>query len=564
MSWQFSPFMLPTFLAAAISAALLVVARRHRDEPMAPSFALLMAGLFVWSLGYGVQLAATSLSAMLFWDAVGFVGSVTAPTAWFLLAARYAGYDDRLTGRRRGLLAVEPLAVLALVWTNDAHRLIWRDAAVGAGDALVPVLTFGPAYWLNFAYSYLLIGLGLLLLALTAAGGARIHRRQSALLVVGAVVPLAVNAAFHVAPALNPMPAVDLTTFAFAISGAVFGIALFRYRILDLVPVARETLFEEMEDGLIVLDDGGRVVDCNPTARRVLGPDPEGRPLGETPVGTTGSRHDEIVTVEAGDATLTYDLRSTVLRDARGREAGRVVVMRDITELRIVREQEQRLDVLNRVLRHNVRNEMNVVMGYADILAESSTGPAREYAETIHEVAGRTVAISEKARAIQSTLTAGGRERSIVDVGEVVGATVAEHADRFPDADVAVDAPAVRAVAAGRDHLATAVANVVENALRHSDRAVPRVRVSVERDGEWVALRVADDGPGVPAFEVASLAEGRETPLEHGSGLGLWLVHWIVEASGGRLSFAENRPRGSVVTIELRPAPDDGDAPAAR
>jgi signal transduction histidine kinase len=70
-------------------------------------------------------------------------------------------------------------------------------------------------------------------------------------------------------------------------------------------------------------------------------------------------------------------------------------------------------------------------------------------------------------------------------------------------------------------------------------------------------VSVADDGPGIPDHERAVLTDGEETALEHGSGLGLWLVHWVVERSGGRLSFAENDPRGSVVRMDLRPASED-------
>lgn len=114
-----------------------------------------------------------------------------------------------------------------------------------------------------------------------------------------------------------------------------------------------------------------------------------------------------------------------------------------------------------------------------------------------------------------------------------------------------------------------ALEEVVRNAIVHNDRAEPTVEVTVDVDGPpgtgEVAVSVADDGPGVPGAEQEVLTEGDETPLTHASGVGLWLVNWAVSKSGGRLSFEENDPRGSIVTVHLRrtsapvtDAPDDG------
>jgi signal transduction histidine kinase len=104
-------------------------------------------------------------------------------------------------------------------------------------------------------------------------------------------------------------------------------------------------------------------------------------------------------------------------------------------------------------------------------------------------------------------------------------------------------------------HLVTAVGNLLNNAIEHNDAERPSVRVSVEPtdgDGRYVRIRVADNGPGIPEAEREVLREGTETPLEHGSGLGLWIVYWIATMSGGDITFEENDGRGSVVTLALQ------------
>lgn len=132
---------------------------------------------------------------------------------------------------------------------------------------------------------------------------------------------------------------------------------------------------------------------------------------------------------------------------------------------------------------------------------------------------------------------------------------VADVREAWPDAEVTLSAPDVAPVRATDEVLlATAFRNLVENAIEHNDRPRPRVDVAVQDGGRWTAVSVADDGPGIPSMERSVLRSRGEAPLRHGSGLGLWVVRWIVRACGGDLDEEENEPRGSVVTVRLRPA----------
>jgi signal transduction histidine kinase len=105
--------------------------------------------------------------------------------------------------------------------------------------------------------------------------------------------------------------------------------------------------------------------------------------------------------------------------------------------------------------------------------------------------------------------------------------------------------------------LESAIRNVLENAVVHNDGPEPTVEATVEADGDGYRIVVADNGPGIPAVERTVFTEARETALEHASGLGLWLVHWIVTESGGDLTIDTREPTGTLVTMRL-PGADTG------
>jgi len=229
-----------------------------------------------------------------------------------------------------------------------------------------------------------------------------------------------------------------------------------------------------------------------------------------------------------------------------------------------LREREQRLNVLNRVLRHNLRNEMTVVVGHAEFIAEESDDLLANSAESILSSTDDLTSLSERAREIQE-IRGTADDRTVADAADLAGEAVADAREAFPDVEVDLDTESapLRAVPT----VALAVEHVVDNACRHNEGDPQRVRVSTgtgTRDGVPVAwVTVQDDGPGLPEQEQTVLREGRETALEHGSGLGLWVVYWVVRESDGTLGFDVRDGEGTKVTLEFpaaeSPELDDGD-----
>ncbi|WP_058367505.1 PAS domain S-box protein [Haloparvum sedimenti] len=203
---------------------------------------------------------------------------------------------------------------------------------------------------------------------------------------------------------------------------------------------------------------------------------------------------------------------------------------RDVTDRR---EREQRLAVLDRVLRHDLRNRLNVVIGHASGI-EAGEGEIAHHVDRIKKASENLLSLSNAARRFRSALR-GDVDLEPVQLDEVVATAAAGICDDYPHAEIETTLASVSVLA--NDSVAVAVEELLTNAVVHCDRD-PHVRVSLERDpgvdeGPTAVLRVTDNGPGIREADRAPLAGTDETPTEHASGIGLWLVRWTVEDAGG-------------------------------
>ncbi len=210
------------------------------------------------------------------------------------------------------------------------------------------------------------------------------------------------------------------------------------------------------------------------------------------------------------------------------------------------------LDVVNRVLRHNLRNDMNVVLGSIETLAEELGADYPEL-DRVAETAEELLALAATARRLDAIvrLDSAYEERRLRPLAEEVAA---ETRRAYPDADVTVAGETAPGVPLKRT-FRTAVGELVENAAKHGGTE-PEVRVRVENGEGEAEIHVVDSGPGLPEHEAAVLTNGKETPLVHGSGLGLWTVHWIVTDHGGSVSTTVTEA-GTRVTITVPTVPFD-------
>lgn len=482
----------------------------------------------------------------------------TAAVSMFLLAYEFV---FKWTVPRWVVVCVfAPILVLfGLSWVNPGHLVFTAEYHVGP-DGFLYFPNFGGPVKLvvTKVYGYLMVFLGAGMFVGEALRTDGTHRRQTVYLLV--IFSMLVLSTMIKVAGLVPIY-FDPTSVVYSLSGVLFAYSINKHGLLKFVPLAREQTFEEVNDAILVVDPGGVVVDLNGSARRLFGGEVIGQRI-ETTLPEYEAPDDEestrTITLQQDEKQLFFSMRVSTVAYGRGME-GRITVLNDITELK---KRENELDllkqILSRLFRHNVRNGLNLIAGYADFIEDDSEGQVAEWAARIQEQALKIVNQAEKVRTIEDVFAYDETVRwSLRDELEEV---LAEYRS---DPRVTIGSDVDDVAVAVHPRFDLAIRELIDNALtHHTGDETPAVDVYTEHTATGVTVIVEDNGPGLPLDEIAVLDAEEETDLEHSSGIGLWLVHWITVRSDGTLR-AELTDSGTRVRIFVPRATPNGNEPAS-
>ena len=349
---QSTPLVTFFFVAPLIGAAalLLVLVRsswRGRRVPERVYFSLLLTGIGLWCGFYALEASVPPIAAKTVFAQLQYLGIASVPVLLLLFALYYSGNSGWLRPKVQALLFVIPTLTLLLIATNGLHHLVWSSVrADPSGPFPALLIEHGPYFWVHLIYSYLLVLAATGVLITSAVRFPQDCRRQSVLVIVAAIAPLVANIFY--ALGLIPDDNLDLTPYAFAVTGGLLALALSRYRLFDLFlglrAQARSALVESMPDAVLVIDGEGRIVDSNPAARQVL--EHVAQPLTGISLAeaigleysspefarSEGSRHEIELPVEGGGGI--FDVLVSRLGSSQAGPSGHLIVLRDITERR--------------------------------------------------------------------------------------------------------------------------------------------------------------------------------------------------------------------------------------
>lgn len=586
--WAALPYTIPLFISALLASSIVVIPWKRRAVPGAIALTIMGLAAAVWSLGYALELSSAQSPLGLFWARMQYLGIVAVPVAWLVFALQYTGNGHQITRRTVALMLVMPLLTVALVWTNDFHKLVWPNVSLSTSGPF-PILDFdhGPGFWLYNLFSHICLLLGAILLFRPYIRPSQIFRRQTLALVVGIAVPWLGNAIYVLN--LSPWPGLDLTPFAITIAVLSIALGIVRFQFLALVPIARHSVIEGMSEGVIVLDDQNRLVDINPAALQSLGRPAEavmGQPitqvLAEQPLILERYRGvfntmDELL-IEHDSERRFFDVRISPLYDRRRRVRGRLIVWRDISERKRMEEDllrsKEAAEAANRAkstflanMSHELRTPLSAILGYSQLIQKD----ALERSDTRYE--------DELSMILSSGYHLLDLIAGILDYAKIEAGKMEIEPDRFDIAALVrtvvatvrpllaenentleVQCPTtLGSMYADKTKTRQILMNLLSNATKFTlrGRIVLMVTREIDADKEWVAFRIADTGIGIDPehsaliFQEFTQVDGSNTRKYGGMGLGLAISLRFARMMGGDITLVSALGQGSTFTVRL-------------
>jgi len=571
------------FASTGLSIWAAVIARTRRSVPGSSAFGWLMLAVALWSFTSAMHTLVSDRDARILIAKFQYVGVAPIGVLWLLFASEYsrmAWTADRLL---RTIVWVVPAITFALALTNEQHWFYWssiREVQIADGTRLI--YTGGPWYWIHAIYSYFLVLIGTLILVRGLRRFPPPYRRQTTMIIIGAIVPWAGNLLYLA----GAFPGFDLTPIAFTVSGALFTWGIYRYRLFGLVPVAREMVVDSLDDGVLVLDAQRRIVDFNAAAERYTGISATslGRPVEEvvawwnqavTETRATAEGQPSLVKVEPGPRY--FEIKVSAVRDSQRRFVGWLVTIHDISNRRRneaeryaferrVQEQQmsESLMVLAGGVAHDFNNLLTGILGNADLIAIQSppNSDERHAAEAIVIGAQRAADLVSKMLAYSG----GGHvvaeqvnlELLVREMVDLLGASVAR--------DCALhyhSTGALPMIETDPTHIRQVVMNLIINAAEAVDDQHGVINVETGREtldksmlrqmtfgadvppGDYVYVDVVDNGAGMSEETLARMCEPFFSTKDQGRGLGMAAVRGIVRSHRAALRVTSKEGQGT-------------------
>ncbi len=348
-------YLICVFGSAALMLVLAAYAWRHRNLPAIKAFFVLILGVAEWILAVGFMGISDPEGAAAFWHKAIYLGICVVPLTSLVFFVQFTGRGRWLTRNRIFALSLPLLLIQGLIWTNDLHGRIFSEVTFRrSGMITVRQEAYGDLYWFHSSYGYTLIALGIVYLIWAAWRAVSPFRLQIIVLLLAVEIPLITS----VSETLQVTDYI-IVPFGFAAMGLIMGWSIFRLRFLDLLPVARSKLVDTMVDPMIAVDNQDRIIDVNPATIRLLaasGSEVATRELiGKTMDEALGEWREQFrefrgranvkaeIKLNIDGRRRYFDLRVTPILESLNQPRGRLIILREITELKEVQRELRRL-----------------------------------------------------------------------------------------------------------------------------------------------------------------------------------------------------------------------------
>ena len=567
-------YMVGNLTGLIVCLILFAYAWMRRSTPGGRASAAMMFSVSFWLLTNVVGWLTEDPNAQFFWERMGYLGVFTLPVGWFAFSLVLAGNERWIDKGRLILLLIVPALLFGLVLSGAFFKEVRYFVRDGVN---LHEVDYNGWIFVAMVYTYLLVGSGAFFMVRAVQRAPNLLRYQAAALMIAPLFPLVVNLIFL--SRIFPM-VYDLTPVTFALSGGILSWGMFRYRLFDLVPVARGAMVDRVSDGMIVVDTLGRVADLNPAAQQILNvraAQEIGRPLVDrlpqlTETLSVVPAHHAEIALERDGQLVYYEAMATPLYVQRELLAGHLILLHDVSARKqvesglqeaLVREREVN-EIKSRFysyFSHQLRTPLSVIMSSAELLDHYGLAwpndKRQRHFQRIYQAVDRLIKLAENAAAYEKAehshlLAAPEFFDPAAFSRQLIEETLVSDPDqhqicfekRGPDLEAYQDGNLLRQV----------LENLLSNAFKFSPRG-STVHFTLDVSPEELCFTVKDQGFGIPEEELTQVTQpfyrGSNISTTPGTGLGLAIAAQYIQQIQGDLSLESRQNAGTTVVVKL-------------
>ncbi len=550
-------------------------------------FAVTMLLVSIWAIGYGMELLSKTLEGMLFWVKIEYIGIALAPGTWIWFCLKYTGLDKWVNYKSAIIVFAIPIITYLMILTNDLHHLHYREVSVyNFGPFPLLKITIGPWYVIHTTFFYLSLLFGNILLLIKFRSADSIYRKQINLLIFAGVVPWFFNISYLLG--YRPFEHIDLTPYAFLFTYIFIGIALLRFELFNIKPIARDKVFELITKGILVFDPNEKVIDYNRAILKAINK-PMNSLIGKSMEELFGNKPEllEIIKnrdvcevelkLDSGIINSEFRVECVPILDKKGHFNGMMVLFENISaERKIQRQLQFQADELGRtnslkdklftIISHDLRGP---ILGIRELIRLTNEGVIGkdEFFEILPEVNQNMDSVSillENLLAWTSSQLKGevvekeefNLEDMIQEQFLLFDKTVNEKGILLKKVKYTKGAILVFA---DKNMIDLAIRNLISNAIKFSGKG-DIISVILKEKTESVYIRIKDTGSGIPPENLEKLRKKESISTlgknkESGTGLGLLLVQDYIYKNGSNLYIESTLNEGSEFSFYLSKKP---------
>jgi signal transduction histidine kinase len=568
MHLSVNPFALILLVSglATIIMTLIIFKRLKQSER---SFALVLGLAGWWALTYGGELSSTTFSTMFFWLKLEYIAICFLPPALLFFIHVFISSQKLVIKPLHALILVIPILTISLVWTNDVNHFYYKSITIDRQTAF-PLLKIEPSFWYYIftAYWYVTILWAVYSLLTAFKKADKIYKKQKNIILYALIVPWVCNMLYKLG--INPHQNIDLTPFAFIVTAILISFGLLRYKLLNVIPAAREKIFESMHEGVLVLDTTNTVIDKNLRMEEIL-PSCDQEIIGlhlaelfpgyEELIEGVGERKKNTFEIKIvhNNFEKYYSVDISVLLNKTSDYNGCILIFHDITQSKtdalVLASHSKLKDRLFTIIAHDLRSPLINITDMVRMIDEQviTEEEFKLFLPDLSKNLNYTLSLLDNLlHWSKSQLKGEAVKPVVVDILNIVQHEIVYYSQKAAEKGIelnnALKAETLVHVDAEMIHLI--IRNLIGNAIKFCTKGDNITVSSTINATNEVVICLADTGSGMKPETVERLFmpdtfTTRGTNNEQGTGLGLQLCKDFVEKNNGKIWVVTEWGKGS-------------------